>query len=153
MDRLEKEVHDLEERIKVVEMDTDIMDKKIGKEELEQMSRNKIEILKQISCFENEQENKKREINELVEGVLKLELEEEKFWLEINEYEQELYQLEEKKSIYDKNIQNLESEISRLNEINVLNDIFKIAAFDEVGTINGLKMGKLKNEGNVSKNF
>lgn len=91
-----------------MEQDTAIMEKKTGKNELEQMSRNKIEILKQISGFENEQENKKREINELVETVLKLELEEEKFWQEINEYEQELLQLEERKSLYDKNIHNLE---------------------------------------------
>ena len=106
--RLEQEAKDLEDRIKLVEQDTAIMEKKTGKNELEQMSRNKIEILKQISGFENEQENKKREINELVETVLKLELEEEKFWQEINEYEQELLQLEERKSLYDKNIHNLE---------------------------------------------
>lgn len=150
IEQLEKEVKELEERIKIVDQDTEIMEKKTSQNELDLMNKAEIEILKQISCFENEQENKKREINDLVELVLNLEKEEEKFWEEINSYEQELYQLEEKKSVYDKMVCNLESEIARLNEINVLNDVFKISALDEVGTINGLRIGKLKSEGNVN---
>lgn len=75
-----------------------------------------------------------------------LEKQEEEYWEKHYIYNRDLFDLEEKKSTQDVIIKNLENEINRLNSINVLNDVFYISAIDEVGTVNGLKLGKLKAE-------
>ena len=72
-----------------------------------------------------------------------------RFWQEINNFEKDLYNLEEKNSVADNYLKNLESEITRLSEINSLNDSFFISTVNEIGMINGLKLGKKTTDSNV----
>lgn len=149
IEALEKQILFLEERIKTVDSDAAEIRKEIKNSDDLNFSDKEIELKQQIQKLETEQDKKKMDLKSLMEHVKFLEKQEEEYWEKLNDYERDLYLLEEKKSTYELISKKLECEITRLNCINVLNDVFYISAIDEVGTINGLKLGKLKSEPSV----
>ncbi|EGG01177.1 uncharacterized protein MELLADRAFT_39252, partial [Melampsora larici-populina 98AG31] len=83
------------------------------------------------------------ELKEIEEEEAELEREEQEFWQDFNQYELDLLELKSKCDSVASRCQQDQIELDQLRHTNVFKDAFCIGCEGGVGTINGLRLGRL----------
>lgn len=102
-----------------------------------------------LSDLKAQEEVQLARLKALGESHLKYEEDEAKYWEDLLYFEKTLHNLLEKKVYAERTMGSLQKELEKLEKSNVLNDVFRISAEYEVGTINDMKIGKLYNASDV----
>lgn len=88
----------------------------------------------------------KNEIKELEEETIALDVQESNYWRELNAYQLQLNQFQNERDSIEAKYQYDQKQLNILHTTSVYNDLFYIPLRQGIGTINGLRLGRLPPE-------
>lgn len=115
------------------------------KDEIHQLELENEKALEELKQAEYEQEKLDRELKTLQNQYKELSKEEENFYEKQNSFNIEISDLENEKDRVESILELENQTFVRLQKVNVYNDVFCIGFDGYFGTINGLRLGRLKN--------
>ncbi|KAI9292553.1 APG6-domain-containing protein [Neoconidiobolus thromboides FSU 785] len=120
--------------------------------EIEKLKIKESSTIDSLKELEKQLESLKLSIKELEEEDNYLKIEEENYWNEFNNYELQLNQFEINCLTINSKYQFDLKQLEILHNTSIFNDLFHISQFDGIGTINGLRLGRLPPEHNTEWN-
>ena len=105
-----------------------------------------VELEEQLRQLKLEESAHKAELLALQKELSDCLQRESKFWKRENELELKVLNFEEDHAEVTQRIKVAEDELTLLKRTSVLNDLFYIDSYDQFGTINGLRLGRLETE-------
>lgn len=113
-------------------------------DEIAQLEITNAKALEELKQAENEQEMLDKELKKLEEKAKELKQEEERYYETRNEFQLEISDLENQRDRTSSMLELETKTLARLQKVNVYNDVFCIGFDGHFGTINGLRLGRLK---------
>ncbi|MBW0490768.1 hypothetical protein O181_030483 [Austropuccinia psidii MF-1] len=113
------------------------------KEDIEKLKVKESEANMKLEQIELECERIEAELQEIDQQEAELDIEEEQFWEDYNQYELDQMRLQSQFDSISTRYQSDRMELEKLNATNVYKDAFCIGCEAGVGTINGLRLGRL----------
>lgn len=104
------------------------------------------ESLASLKEAEEEKRKIEQELADLQKEIETLDEEEEQFFKNRNEFDLEISELINEKDRVDSIFENESNQLQKLQKVNVHNDVFCIGYDGHFGTINGLRLGSLKDK-------
>lgn len=130
---------------KLRESEAEQDDLNLRQQELEELEAEKQSALDELKEQELELENLEKEIEALGVEKQELQAQEPQFWQLQNELYLDIEDFKQDRDALITQYRNLKDEQEKLSKVNVYNDAFCIGHDGYFGTINGLRLGRLKN--------
>lgn len=138
------------EQLRIVEQDIAVRQKYQNQDDLGQLEAEEAKLDAELAALDQEENEAKAEIVKMGEYHKEIEAEQNQYWNDFNKYERQVNQQQDTHHQMRQSLDQLKKKLQRLQETTFINEIFRISAVDEIGTIGGLRLGRTQKNTDVT---